>query len=139
MVPAKRVLEFKANEKTVVCDKPVFTAFQATPLLVDKKTPSNVPAKILLPHTAIAGTIASIKVVASQLLPLFDELYTPKPSVPAKILVPLTARDLIILEVNPVFAEFQLVPLLEERYIPVLLPAKIFDPFKAKTIGRHRV
>jgi hypothetical protein len=66
----------------------------------------------------------------AQLVPLSVERFTPAPSVPAKIFVPLTARDKTLEEdFNPLLISVQLVPLFVESYAPPpLVPAKRIVP-----------
>ena len=58
------------------------------------------------------------------------------PCVPAKTLLPITARVLIPLLItsvdNPLLTSDQLVPLFDERKMPPPVPAKIVLPFTAR-------
>lgn len=79
-------------------------------------------------------------VSAAQLAPLFVERKTPLPAVPAKRLVPDTAKALTLVFGKPLLAAAQLVPLLVDRKTPPplypeipegLIPAKRLVPERA--------
>jgi len=120
-----------------VIAKPVSTLLQFVPLLVERKTPPQVPAKRFVePATPEAGetaralTVRSVKPVltAFQLAPLSVERKTPVRSVPAKRFVPETIRDITSVFGKPVFVAVQLVPLLVERNTPPKVPANRLVP-----------
>jgi hypothetical protein len=57
---------------------------------------------------------------------------TPPPDVPAKSVLPLTAKARISVFVNPVLTAVHDVPLSVERKIPPLVPAKSVLPLTAR-------
>ena len=136
-LPEKRFVPLTAKGPTKVLGKPVFTAAQLLPLLVDKKTPALVPAKIFVPLRANEDKPVFIRPVftAVQLLPLFVDKKTLPLKVPAKIFVPLMAKERTFKSVRPVFTAVQLLPLLvDKKTPPPKVPAKRFVPLTAKEI-----
>lgn len=81
--------------KTLTCVSPVLATVHCVPLLVERNTPIEVPAKRFAPLTAREYTSVPVKpeLTAAQVAPLLVERKTPPPKVPAKRFVPLTARD----------------------------------------------
>ena len=73
--------------------KPELTCVQLLPLSVERKTPSPVPAKTLLPLTVRTAILRFVKplLTAFQDAPLSVERYTPLLAVPAKMFMPLIA------------------------------------------------
>src|SRR5688572_24508333 len=68
---------------------------------------------------------------AVQMFPLSVDKNTPS-FVPAKMFVPLTAKERIMVSVKPLLTAAQLLPLLEDTYTPPpQVPAKIFVPLIA--------
>jgi hypothetical protein len=69
---------------------------------------------------------------AVQFAPLLVERKTPPLSVPANILLPITANVPTMLFPNPEFTAVHFVPLLVERKTPKSVPANILLPLIAK-------
>jgi hypothetical protein len=112
---------------------------QLVPLFVERKTPSPVPAKIFVPPTVfrvvtndVTIPLVSPKLAIFQFAPLLVERNTPLPYVPAKIFVPMTAREKIVVLVKPELTAVQFVPLLVERKTPLYVPAKRSVPLTAR-------
>jgi hypothetical protein len=76
-VPAKRSEPSAANALKPYFDKPVLTVSQLIPLLVETKTPREVPAKRFVPETRNASTSTFAKSVEVQLDPLLVERKAP--------------------------------------------------------------
>lgn len=57
LVPAKMFIPLMANEKTSIFFNPALTAVQFEPLLVERKTPPKVPAKILFPPVPLGAEL----------------------------------------------------------------------------------
>jgi hypothetical protein len=76
------LLPSTANDNTKLLVSPVLTEFQEAPLLVDKKTPPFVPAKILLPAPTandVTAVFDSPVFTAFHDTPLLVERKTPLP------------------------------------------------------------
>src|SRR5437867_9173994 len=96
---------------------------------------------IVQPASAVSpGSLTPLPLISSNFIPLIradpvadrDLFQTLFPSVPAKIFVPETARQMTSELVKPVGV--QLVPLLVERKTPPKVPAKIFVPDTASDL-----
>src|SRR5437016_3069669 len=93
--------------------KPLLTAFQLLPLLVERYMPQFVPTKISVPITAKEKTVRageSPLFTKVQIPPLLEDKKTPR-LVAAKILVPEIASELMTEPVSPLLTAVQLIPL----------------------------
>ena len=132
-VPAKRFVPETESARTGPFGKPAFAEVQLAPLLVERKTlPLWVPAKRFVLTMAKDQTVGPVKPVlaTAQSVPLFVDTKTPSP-VPAKILLPITAKELTPRAGpggRPELTAVQLVPVFVERRTPPWIPAKRFVP-----------